>query len=122
MGIMDSSPRMDPVFATTHWTVVLTAGGEQSQQADEALEKLCRTYWYPLYAFIRRSGWPQHDAEDLTQEFFTRLLSKHYLSGVDRTKGKFRSFLLAAFQHFVSNHRRDARAQKRGGDSCPQTG
>ena len=113
---MDSVPRMAPVFATPHWTVVLAAGDEQSQQADEALEKLCQTYWYPLYVFIRRSGWSQHDAEDLTQEFFKRLLSKRYLSAVDRTKGKFRSFLLTAFQHFVSNHRRDAHAQKRGGN------
>jgi RNA polymerase sigma-70 factor (ECF subfamily) len=76
---------------------------------------LCRTYWHPLYAFVRRGGYVQHDAEDLTQEFFARLLEKHYLRSVDRNKGRFRSFLLAAFQHFAANHRRDARAQKRGG-------
>ena len=103
------------MFATTHWTVVLAAGHADSHQADEALEKLCRAYWYPLYAFVRRSGSSPHDAEDLTQEFFARLLQKQYLSAVDRTKGRFRSFLLAAFQHFVANQRRDARTQKRGG-------
>lgn len=103
------------MFATTHWSVVLAAGQGDSPGTDEALEKLCRTYWYPLYVFVRRSGHTQHDAEDLTQEFFARLLDKQYLSAVDRSKGKFRSFLLAAFQHFASNQRRDARAQKRGG-------
>ena len=112
---MNSNLPTSPVFATTHWSVVLAAG-QKNSGADQALEKLCRTYWYPLYAFIRRSGYTQHDAEDLTQEFFTRLLAKNYLSAVDRTKGRFRSFLLAAFQHFVSNQQRDARAQKRGGN------
>src|SRR4030095_6989921 len=95
---MNSNLPTSPVFATTHWSVVLAAG-QKNSGADRALEKLCRTYWYPLYAFIRRSGYTQHDAEDLTQEFFTRLLAKNYLSAVDRTKGRFRSFLLAAFQH-----------------------
>ena len=104
-----------PVFKTTHWSVVLAAGRENSDGTDEALEKLCRIYWYPLYAFVRRSGYTQHDAEDLTQEFFARLLEKNYLNAVDRTKGRFRSFLLAAFQHFAAKQRRDARAQKRGG-------
>jgi RNA polymerase sigma-70 factor (ECF subfamily) len=112
---MDSGLPTSPVFATTHWSVVLTARDEPSQVADAALEKLCRTYWYPLYAFVRRSGFAQHDAEDLTQGFFARLLEKRYLSAVDRNKGRFRSFLLAAFQHFASNQRRDAQAQKRGG-------
>jgi DNA-directed RNA polymerase specialized sigma24 family protein len=114
--IMNTHICTSPVFATTQWSLVLKAGEEPSEQADEALARLCETYWYPLYFFIRRSGWSQHDAEDLTQEFFARLLSKRYLSAVDRTKGKFRSFLLASFQHFVANQRRDARAQKRGGD------
>jgi RNA polymerase sigma factor (sigma-70 family) len=112
---MNATAGMPSVFATTHWSVVLRAGGENAPQADEALEKLCRTYWYPLYVFIRRSGSSQHDAEDLTQEFFARVLEKRSLGAVDRSKGKFRSFLLAAFQHFASNYRRDARAQKRGG-------
>jgi DNA-directed RNA polymerase specialized sigma24 family protein len=95
--------------------VVLCAGSDHLQAADEALEKLCRIYWYPLYVFIRRSGSSQHDAEDLTQAFFARLLEKSWLSGVDRNKGKFRSFLLTAYQHFAANQRRNARAQKRGG-------
>lgn len=113
---MNSLVRNSPVFATTQWTLVLRAGGDDSPEADEALEKLCRAYWYPLYVFIRRTGSTQHDAKDLTQAFFARLLEKGYLSGLDRSKGKFRSFLLAAFQHFSANHRRDAHAQKRGGN------
>ena len=112
---MSSAPENSPVFTTTHWSIVLKAGGRESQQADEALEKLCRAYWYPIYIFLRRSGWTAHDAEDLTQAFFERVLGHDYLRAVDRTKGKFRSFLLAMLRHFTANHRRDARAQKRGG-------
>jgi RNA polymerase sigma-70 factor (ECF subfamily) len=103
------------VFTTTHWSMVIAAGRRESQQADEALEKLCRGYWYPIYVFLRRSGWTAHDAEDLTQAFFERVLKKDYLRAVDRTKGKFRSFLLAMLRHFIANHRRDSRALKRGG-------
>lgn len=110
-ALVDSSP----VFVTTRWTLVLQAGDTGSAAADEALERLCRAYWYPLYVFVRKRGATQHDAEDLTQAFFTRLLERGYLSGLDRNKGKFRSFLLTAFQHFTANHRRDAHAQKRGG-------
>jgi RNA polymerase sigma-70 factor (ECF subfamily) len=95
--------------------MVMAASQHESQQVDAALEKLCRSYWYPIYVFLRRSGWMTHDAEDLTQAFFERVLQKDYLRGVDRTKGKFRSFLLAMLRHFLANHRRDARAQKRGG-------
>jgi RNA polymerase sigma-70 factor (ECF subfamily) len=112
---MNPGTASSPVFATTHWTVVIAAGQQQSRQADEALEKLCRTYWYPIYIFLRRTGYTTHDAEDLTQAFFERLLQRNYLQAVDRSKGKFRSFLLATLQHFAANHRRDARAQKRGG-------
>jgi DNA-directed RNA polymerase specialized sigma24 family protein len=112
---MNSLVNNSPVFATTQWTMVLRAGDDNAQRAHEALENLCRIYWYPLYAFVRRSGYSHHDSEDLTQEFFTRLLSKRALNAVDRTKGKFRSFLLAAFQNFALNYRRDACAQKRGG-------
>src|ERR1051325_7531712 len=112
---MNAASHVSSVFATAHWSVVLAAKDDASAHADEALATLCRTYWYPLYVFIRRSGYAQHDAEDLTQEFFARLLSRNYLNAVDRTKGKFRSFLLAAFHHFAANQRRDARAQKRGG-------
>jgi RNA polymerase sigma-70 factor (ECF subfamily) len=112
---MDPAPENSPVFTTTRWSIVIKAGQGESPQADDALERLCRAYWYPIYIFLRRSGWTAHDAEDLTQAFFERVLEKDYLQAVDRTKGKFRSFLLAMLQHFVANHRRDARAEKRGG-------
>jgi len=102
-------------FATTHWSVVLAAGQPASDGADVALERLCRTYWWPLYAFVRRRGYGAHDAQDLTQEFFARLLSKDFLRAVDRSKGKFRSFLLAALEHFLAKEWRRANAQKRGG-------
>ena len=104
-----------PDFTTTHWTLVLAAGKAESADALVAMEKLCSAYWYPLYAFIRRKGYESHDAQDLTQSFFARLLEKDYLRGIDRTKGKFRSFLLAALEHFMANVWRDAHAQKRGG-------
>jgi RNA polymerase sigma factor (sigma-70 family) len=103
------------VFATTHWSVVLAAGNSQSPSAAEALEILCRTYWYPLYAFVRRQGHSPHDTEDLLQGFFARFLEKHYLRDVDRAKGRFRSFLLAALKHFLANEWDKAKAVKRGG-------
>jgi RNA polymerase sigma-70 factor (ECF subfamily) len=112
---MSSGPESSPVFTTTHWSIVLKAGQRESQQADEALENLCHAYWYPIYIFLRRSSWTAHDAEDLTQAFFERVLEKDYLRAVDRTKGKFRSFLLAMLRHFIANQRRNARALKRGG-------
>src|SRR5829696_7582619 len=103
-------------FTTTHWSMVAAAAGHHASRAvDEALEGLCRTYWYPIFLFLRRSGWTAHDAEDLTQAFFQRVLERDYLRAVDRSKGKFRSFLLAMLRHFLANHRRDARAVKRGG-------
>jgi len=102
-------------FAATRWTVVLAARRETSPQARVALEELCRQYWYPLYAYVRRSGYESHEAEDLTQEFFVRLLAKNYLAEVDPEKGKFRSFLLASLKHFLANEWDKARAQKRGG-------
>jgi RNA polymerase sigma factor (sigma-70 family) len=102
-------------FLTTHWSVVLTAGQGSTTEADAALERLCRAYWWPLYAFVRRRGYAAHDAQDLTQEFFARLLAKDFLRSVDRSKGKFRSFLLAALEHFLAKEWRRANAQKRGG-------
>ena len=108
----DTSPRM---FVTTHWSVVQAAKQEPSAEADAALEKLCHGYWRPLYAFVRLRGYGAHDAEDLTQEFFARLLAKDFLRAVDRSKGKFRSFLLAALEHFLAKEWRRANAQKRGG-------
>ena len=103
-------------FTTTHWSVVLSAGRDTSTQASDALAKLCRTYWWPLYVFVRRQGYSSHDAQDLTQAFFARLLEKNYLSAVDPRKGRFRSFLLAALGHFLAKEWRRARAQKRGGE------
>jgi RNA polymerase sigma-70 factor (ECF subfamily) len=102
-------------FVTTHWSVVLAARDHASAQSDLALERLCQTYWWPLYAFVRRRGYGAHDAEDLTQEFFSRLLAKDFLQSVDRSKGKFRSFLLAALEHFLAKEWRRANTQKRGG-------
>jgi RNA polymerase sigma-70 factor (ECF subfamily) len=102
-------------FATTHWSVVLAARARGEPQAEEALSALCRTYWYPLYAYIRRRGHSAEDAQDLTQAFFTRLLEKNDLAQVDPQKGRFRSFLLAACNHFLSNERDRQKAQKRGG-------
>jgi RNA polymerase sigma-70 factor (ECF subfamily) len=103
------------VFATTHWSVVLAAGQSADTQASEALEQLCRTYWYPLYAYVRREGNCPEDAQDLTQEFFARLLARKSLSQVAPEKGKFRSFLLAALRHFLSDERDKACTLKRGG-------
>ena len=112
----DSIPRPAAgLFATTHWSVVLAAGDTKLPQASEALEKLCRAYWYPLYAYVRRKGHSAEDAQDLTQEFFARLLVRNYLSVADRTKGKFRSFLLGSLEHFLAREWTRAHAQKRGG-------
>ena len=107
-------------FAQTHWSVVLSAAARQNpSKAAASLEKLCSLYWRPLYAYIRRQGEGPHDAQDLTQEFFRRLLEKDWLNSVDQSKGRFRSFLLAALKHFLSNERDKARAQKRGGGRSP---
>jgi RNA polymerase sigma factor (sigma-70 family) len=102
-------------FTTTHWSVVLAAGQCETAQSAQALEALCRTYWHPLYAYVRRRGYAEHEAQDLTQEFFTRLLATDSLRAVDRGKGRFRSFLLAAMEHFLAKEWRRAHAQKRGG-------
>jgi len=106
-------------FATTHWSVVLAAGQTASPQADIALEKLCRTYWYPLYTYVRGRGHSPHDAEDLTQGFFVRLLEKSWVSVADREKGKFRSFLLSVLNHYLGDERDRANAAKRGGGQAP---
>jgi RNA polymerase sigma-70 factor (ECF subfamily) len=102
-------------FNTTHWSVVLMAGGGQSAQSLEALETLCRTYWRPLYAFARRKGHSEEDARDLTQKFFAFILQRNDLGTVAAHKGKFRTFLLTAMTHFLSNERDYAHATKRGG-------
>jgi RNA polymerase sigma-70 factor (ECF subfamily) len=102
-------------FTTTHWSLVLSAQDTSSPLAAAALEKLCRAYWYPLYVYVRRQGEDEESAKDLTQGFFARLLEKHYLSQVQREKGKFRCFLLGSLKHFLADERDKARAQKRGG-------
>jgi RNA polymerase sigma-70 factor (ECF subfamily) len=104
-----------PQFTTTHWTVVLKAGAGDHPQATEALDQLCRTYWYPLYAYARRRGFSAHDAEDLVQGYFTKLLEKSILGGIERAGGRFRSFLLTSFNHFISDQRDHALRLKRGG-------
>jgi RNA polymerase sigma-70 factor (ECF subfamily) len=119
MSPSDPHPPSVPVvpgqFATTHWSVIVAAREGDALQARAALAALCRTYWYPLYAYIRRQGYSWDQAQDLTQEFFTRLLEKDMLRLVDRTKGKFRSFLIAACKHFLANERDRAQALRRGG-------
>src|SRR5512137_1479118 len=104
-----------PLFATTHWSVVLAAGDQDSPQSRYALEELCRTYWYPLYAYVRRRGYGHEDAQDLIQGFLLQLLERHSFARVDRSKGRFRSFLLAGLNYFLSDERDRASAQKRGG-------
>lgn len=112
-------PLRQVVFATTHWTVVLTAGGSGTTCASVALEKLCQTYWYPLYGYVRRSGHSPEDSQDLTQAFFARLLEGQWIGRADREKGKFRSFLLSALKCFLADEWDRARAQKRGGGVAP---
>ncbi len=113
-------PRADPssaggeIFATTHWSIIVSAKGDSSG-AHDSLAKLCAAYWYPLYAFVRRQGKSEHDAQDLTQEFFARLLEKGWLDGVERERGRFRSWLLASMKHFLANEWDRNRARKRGG-------
>ena len=102
-------------FATTHWSLVLSAGAVESPQARSALESLCRSYWYPLYAFIRRRGYPQEDARDLVQSFFAHILGSDFLARARRDKGRFRSYLLGALNYFLADERSRDQCQKRGG-------
>ena len=100
-------------FTTTHWSVVLEAQGE-SPAAQEALEKLCRTYWRPIFAFLRRQGLRPDEAEDITQGFFAELLERRSLDAVRKEKGRLRSFLLGGLKYFLANEQRRAMAIKRG--------
>jgi RNA polymerase sigma factor (sigma-70 family) len=102
-------------FQTTQWSDVLATREGSSEQAGAALENLCRAYWYPLYAFVRREGRTPADAQDLTQAFFARLLERRDFEHVRRERGRLRSYLLAALRHFLANEWERARAQKRGG-------
>lgn len=110
-----SKSPQQPAFVTTHWSVVLTAGGSDTTRARGALARLCQTYWYPLYTYVRRRGHSPEDAQDLTQEFFARLLARNWVGDADQSKGRFRSFLLSAMNHFLADEWDKARAQKRGG-------
>lgn len=111
----DPGAPSDGLFHTTHWSMVLAAGGSESEPAMAALEQLCHAYWPAVYAYARRCGHGPHDAEDLAQEFFHRLLDRHYLAQADPRRGRFRSFLLVAVKHFLANQWDRARAVKRGG-------
>ena len=113
MTVSDSSVGAEArQFHTTRWTLVMAAAHDQSQSGRAALAALCQIYWYPLYAFARRRGYSPHDAQDLTQGFFLHILEHGALSGVDRLKGKFRSFLLACFQNYLLVEARRAHAAR----------
>jgi RNA polymerase sigma-70 factor (ECF subfamily) len=105
----------DETFTTTHWSVVLAAGQTANPAAQEALETLCRAYWYPLYAYVRRLGHDEDMAKDLTQAFFARVLEKNYVGRADRERGRFRSFLLTTLKRFLTDEWDKAQARKRGG-------
>ena len=107
--------RAERLFVTTHWSVVLAAGHGDATRTSDALAHLCKSYWYPLYAYVRRRGHSPPDAQDLTQEFFARLLAKQWLASADREKGRFRTFLLTAMSRFLANEWDRAGTQKRGG-------
>lgn len=112
----DLSPSYDRRhFATTQWSVVLAAGDDQRQDARTALTQLCEAYWYPLYAYVRRHTDDRHDAQDLTQAFFSYLLEKRAIARADRNRGRFRAFLLTSLKNFLANERDKANAEKRGG-------
>lgn len=115
----DTAPQPPLLFATTRWSVVLAARRETSPEAAAALETLCRSYWYPLYAYVRRSGHAPHDAQDLTQEFFARLLAGEWLRSAAQERGRFRTFLLVALQRFLAKEWHRATARKRGGGVAP---
>lgn len=105
----------DAHFPTTHWSIILAAGSPESPRYREALEALCRDYWFPLYAFLRRRGYGPDEAQDYTQGFFAHMLEKQDLCRADPNRGRFRSFLLAMLKHFAADTREQAQAQKRGG-------
>jgi RNA polymerase sigma factor (sigma-70 family) len=115
----ESGPGSARRFATTRWSLVLAAGKRNSPQSAAALAALCETYWYPLYAYVRRRGHDADEAQDLTQAFFARLLEKNDLAAAQRERGKFRSFLLTSLKHFLANEWDRGRAKKRGGDRSP---
>ncbi|MEQ9406806.1 MAG: sigma-70 family RNA polymerase sigma factor [Fuerstiella sp.] len=116
---MNFHPANDsPLFATTQWSLVVAAGADDDSRslARKALEELCRTYWFPLYAFVRRRGYSVTDAQDLTQAFFVKFLSLDGFAAADRSCGRFRSYLLGALKNFLANDWDKVKTQKRGGD------
>src|SRR6266516_7769894 len=119
MSVGDQDPWIDQSrlaqFNTTHWSVVLAAGQTDSVETSQALQTLCRAYWYPLYCYVRRAGHTPEDAQDLTQEFFARLLEKNYFALASRERGRFRSFLLTSLKNFLTNEYLRNTRLKRGG-------
>src|SRR2546430_399454 len=118
--IMTNDPTMHTLpgssqFPTTRWTLVIAAGDPHRKEARSALVSLCENYWYPLYAYLRRRGYTADQAQDLTQEFFIRVLEGRYLDRADPEKGRFRSFLLTSLKFFVADEEDRHRARKRGG-------
>jgi RNA polymerase sigma factor (sigma-70 family) len=113
------SPPHSHTFATTHWSVVISAGRNSSPDSKQALASLCETYWYPLYAYVRRRVPDIDEAKDLTQAFFAALLEKNYVGSAAPDRGRFRAFLLTAFKHFLSKQWEKAKAQKRGNGRAP---
>jgi len=116
-GLSDAMPPLASPFATTHWSVVLCAGGTGTPEAEAALEKLCRAYWPPLYAYVRRAGHQPFDAQDLTQAFFERLLADGRFGSAERSRGRFRTFLLSSLKNFLVNEWRRSQRMKRGSGS-----
>jgi RNA polymerase sigma factor (sigma-70 family) len=116
-GHSSNTPRRRSDFASTQWSVVLSAAQNDTETSRSALEKLCRTYWQPLYAFVRRSGRSKEDAEDLVQGFFASFLGRNSVAGVDPQKGRFRAYLLSCLKHYMFNEWKRDRSQKRGGEA-----
>jgi RNA polymerase sigma-70 factor (ECF subfamily) len=116
-GNLESDQVAPAFFATTHWSVIVAAQQRGTAEAEAALEKLCRTYWRPVFAFVRRSSPNEHVAQDLTQGFFERFLEKEYFHDADQLRGRFRSFLLACVKNFLANERDKQRTQRRGGSA-----
>ena len=115
-GTDRESERAAPhVFATTHWSVVLAAGDQSSPETEAALSRLCQSYWFPIYAFVRKKGHSPEEAQDLVQEFFAGFLEKNYVAKADRERGRFRCFLMTSMENFLHNQNDRARAQKRHG-------
>jgi len=119
MSELTQQPAPRDYFATTRWSMVIAAGEHRSAASHTALATLCENYWYPIYAFVRRRGFDIHEAQDITQDFFSRLLEKDVLQAADPERGRFRSFLLASVSNFLANYRDQLRAQKRGGGQTP---